>query len=340
MAHPTTSEASTPVSAEAVQDFIAEQFLGGADEPAPEEEEQELPEGEEPEGETDEAPEAESDEEPNEEDSEAPEPIAPPVSWDKDAKELFQQLPHELQQKVVEREAQRDKAVQQATTEAANAKRTASVEANQALAEYQRQYASHLEQIASQYAPQPPDPALAAQDPGRYIALKAQFDADYAQYHTVIQQSAQARSEAEQRDALTRQHEITKDQEVLASQLGDDWTDMSRRKELLTSLETVGAELGYPMDLMSQANATDILALKAAAEWKAKAEKYDALQKNKMAAVRAAKDAPRVSKPGTASTQAERSSRQRNSAWDAVKASKGKSGDAAAAYLESIGLKL
>ena len=341
MAHQQAAEASSAPAnrgeaVEAVLDSITEQFLGGDE---PEEEENEIPEGDEPEGDEDEADEADS-EETDEEDSEAPEPIAPPISWDSDAKEAFAQLPRELQEVVATREAQRDKAIQTATTEAANAKRNAVAEANAAFADYQRQYASHLEQIASQYAPQPPDPALAAQDPGRYIALKAQFDADYAQYHAVIQQSAQARSEAEQRDALTRQHEIAKDQEVLASQLGDDWTDMSRRKELLTSLETVGAELGYPMDLMSQANATDILALKAAAEWKAKAEKYDALQKNKMAAVRAAKDAPRVSKPGTAPTRAEKSSRQRDVAWADVKASRGKNGDANAAYLESIGIKL
>jgi hypothetical protein len=327
---------------DAVGDFIADEFLGGKDEP------------EEEEGNTDSADDGDTSDDDNTDDDdqsdsdddqddgtdEAVKPIDPPVSWDKDAKELFAQLPPELQSKVAEREAQRDKAIQSATTEAANARRNAVAEANAAFAEEQRKYASHLEQVVGQFAPQPPDPAIAAQDPGRYIALKAQYDSDSAQYQQWMQHIGQTRDEAGQRDAITRQHELAQDQEVLTAKLGDDWTDMSRRKELLTNLETIGAELGYPTDLMGQANATDILALKAASEWKAKAEKYDQLQMNhKMAGVRAAKEAPRVSKPGTSQTGAERSARGRQSAWEAVKKSP-KSGDASAAYLESIGITL
>ena len=337
MAHPTTSEASTPVSAEAVQDFIADQFLGGADDPAPEEEEQD-PEADEVEGDEVEGDEPEASDETQEETDEAREPIDPPISWDKDAKELFAQLPRELQETVATREAQRDKAIQAATTEAANAKRTASVEANQALAETQRQYASHLEQIASHYAPQPPDPALAAQDPGRYIALKAQFDHDIAQHNAVVQQAMTASREAEQREALVRQEEIAFNSQVLAGHFGEEWTNPSSRQALLTDLESVGAELGYPMELMSQASATDILALAKVRDLKVKADKYDALQKNKMAAVRAAKDAPRVAKPGTAPTRGEQTSRSREAAWQRAKQTR--SGDDYAAVLESMGVKL
>jgi hypothetical protein len=320
-----------------VQDFIADQFLGGADEP--EEETDEIPEGDEPEGEEAEGdtPEAE---ETTDENSEAPEPIAAPVSWDKDAKEAFAQLPRELQATVAEREAQRDKAIQSATTEAANAKRNALAEANAMFADQQRQYAQHLEQLAAQNAPQRPDPALAAQDPGAYVQALAYFEAHNAQHQELMQQAAHAKNEATRREAITRQHEIAKDQEALATALGDDWTDTGKRQALLTSLQEVGATLGYPVELMGQANATDILALKAAAGWKAKADKYDALQSNKMAAVRAAKDAPRVAKPGTSQTRAETSSRSRSAAWDAVKSSRGKNGDAAATYLESMGIKL
>jgi hypothetical protein len=253
-----------------VQDFIADEFLGGSDEP--EEEEKSTDDEQSDDDSADDDDQSDSDDDQEDDTDEAAKPIDPPVSWDKDAKELFAQLPPELQSKVAEREAQRDKAIQSATTEAANAKRNASVEANAAFADQQRQYASHLEQIAARLAPQAPDPALAAQDPGAYVQHLAYYQQQSAQHQEWLQQAAAARVEADQRDALTRQHELAQDHTVLTEAFGDDWTDTTKRKELLTNLETIGAELGYPADLMGQANATDILALKAASEWKAKAE--------------------------------------------------------------------
>lgn len=323
-------------SAAAVQDFIASEFLGGPDEP---EEEEENPEGEQPEGEQEEAEEAESEEQ-EEEEGEASKPIAAPVSWDKDAKERFAQLPIEDQQYIADREAQREKAIQSATTEAANAKRNAVAEANALFADQQRQYASHLEQIASQLAPQRPDPTLAATDPAAYVQHLAIFEAQNAQYQQMMQQAANAKNEAAQRDTFARQHEIEQNAKVLADHFGDAWTDTKQRQELLTGLEQVGAELGYSPELMGQASAADILALAKANEWKAKAEKYDKLQGTKMEAVRAAKGAPRIAKPGTTGARNEASNRNREAAWADLKSSGGRSGDAAAAYLKSIGVDL
>lgn len=335
MAHP-AGEASTPVSAEAVTDFITDQFLGGSEEPEQEDEE-ENPEGEQPEGETDEAEEAESEEQ-EEDDGEAPEPIAAPVSWDKDAKEAFAQLPRELQETVAEREAQRDKAIQSATTEAANAKRNAVAEANSLFADQQRQYASHLEQIVASHAPQAPDPTLAATDPTAYVQALAYFNAQSAQYQQMQQQAQKARDEADQRDNLTRQHELQETHRLMAQELGETWTDTAKRQELLTGLEQVGAALGYTPELILQANATDLKALVAASEWKAKADKYDKLIDTKMEAVRAAKGKPRVNKPGTTAGAAERTSRNRDAAWQRAKTER--SGDAYAAVLENMGFKL
>jgi len=321
-----------------VTDFIAEQFLGGADEPVEEEGD---PEGDEPEGEEAEGDDPEADTETNDEDDgEAPEPIAAPVSWDKDAKEVFEQLPRELQATVAEREAQRDKAIQSATTEAANAKRNAVAEANALFAEQQRQYASHLEQLAARQAPQAPDPNLAFTDPSAYVQQQALYQHQNAQHQEMVQQAMQVRQEADQRDTITRQHEIQQDHMILSEKLGDDWTDTSKRKALLTSLEEVGALLGYAPEIQGQANATDILALRQASEWKAKAEKYDKLQGTRMEAVRANIGKPRVNKPGTASTRAERTGRGQDAAFDRLKQSRGKDGDAAAAFLESAGIKL
>ena len=92
------------------------------------------------------------------------------------------------------------------------------------------------------------------------------------------------------------------------------------------------------MCIRDRANATDILALKAAAEWKAKADRYDALQSGKPAAVRAARAAPRAARPGVTPTRAEQSARGRDAAWARAKAER--SGDAYAAVLDSMGITL
>ena len=300
------------------------------------EDEQDLPAGAAPEG--DDAPDPSDADDPAREDEPVDPAIVPPVSWDHDAKEMFAQLPPELQEKVAVREAQRERAVQAATTAAAEARRNAVAEANALFADQQRLYASHLEQIAAQRAPQRPDPALLAEDPQAFYELQAYYESEVAQHQALAQAAAHAQAEAQARDALTRHHELEQDQAALAMQLGDDWTDIARRRELLTGLEVVGAELGYSMELMGQANATDILALKAAAEWKAKADKYDQLQSTKLSAVRAARGAPRVAKPGTTPSRAEHSARSRDAAWARAKSER--SGEAYAAVLDSMGIIL
>ena len=179
---------------------------------------------------------------------------------------------------------------------------------------------------------------LLTQDPQTFYRLQAQYESQVAQAEAMAQAAALAEIEAEQRDALSRHHELAQDHAALAAELGEDWTDASRRRALLTDLEGVGAALGYSMELMGQANATDILALKAAAEWKAKADRYDQLQSNRTSAVRAARNAPRVARPGAAPNRAEQSARGRDAAWARAKTER--SGEAYAAMLDSIGIKL
>ncbi|WP_442679751.1 hypothetical protein ACSBM8_00670 [Sphingomonas sp. ASY06-1R] len=264
--------------------------------------------------------------------------IAPPISWDSEARELFEQLPPDLQSKVAAREAQRERALQSVSTEAAEVKRHALIEANAAVAEQQRAYAAQLEEIAGYYAPQRPDPALLAEDPQAFYQLQAMFESQAADHQALTQRALEVQAEAAQREAINQHYALAQDHALLGAHLGDDWTDVSRRQALLTDLEQVGATLGYSMELMGQANATDILALKAAAEWKAKADRYDALQSGKPAAVRAARAAPRVARPGVTPTRAEQSARGRDAAWARAKAER--SGDAYAAVLDSMGITL
>jgi len=264
--------------------------------------------------------------------------IVPPVSWGEDAAELFEQLPPELQEKVAAREAQRERAVQTATTAAAEARRNAAAEANALFADQQRLYAQHLESLAMQMTPERPDPGLLAIDPQGFYRQQAAYEGQLAQRQAMAQAAAQAEAEAEQREALNQHHDVVQDHAALAQALGEQWTDASQRQAMLTDLESVGAELGYSMALMGQANATDILALRAAAGWKAKADKYDALQAGRAQAVKAARAAPRVAKPGASPGHAERSARSRDAAWARAKAER--SGDAYAAMLDQMGITL
>lgn len=324
-----TAETETPASSEArVEDFA--EFLDHLEEdedsaagPAPTAEEVPDPSG------TD---------TPDEADEPEDLAIVPPVSWGQDATELFEQLPPALQEKIAVREAQRERAVQNATTVAAEARRNAAAEANAAFADQQRLYAQHLESLAMQMAPQRPDPGLLGVDPQGFYRQQAAYEGQMAQRQAMAQAAALAQAEAEQREAISRHHELSQDHATLAHVLGEQWTDAPQRQAMLTDLESVGAELGYSPALMGQANATDILALKAAAAWKAKADKYDALQAGRSEAVKAARAAPRIAKPGANPGRAERSARSRDAAWARAKSER--SGEAYAALLDQMGIML
>lgn len=329
MAHPNDSEASTPAnSADAVEDFADFLDQGELETPEEEEEDEQSEEGEEA---LDEEALDESDEQ------EIP-AIEPPVSWGTDAKELFAQLPPELQQQVSEREAQREKFVQAKAQEASDAKRSARIEAESTFADRQRQYANEVEYFASQLAPQRPDPAILQQDPMLFYQMQAQYEQGVAQQQQLQQRAMQARQEAQQREEFAAYEQLQADMVVLAQQV-PDWADEGKRASFLTEVTKIGVEMGYTPELLGQATAQDVLALKRAMEWKADAAKYRALQKTKMEKVRAAKTLPKVVKPGVAPTRGEVSANRSQRAWEGVKTARSKEAqaDAFATFLETSG---
>lgn len=332
-AHP-SGEASVPPtnSGDAVEDFA--DFLDTIPEVADEDDEQPLEGEDEPEAE-----EAEPDEDTLEDEDEPDLPaIDPPVSWGTDAKELFEQLPRDLQEKVAEREAQREKFVQGKAQEASDARRSARSEAEQAFADRQRQYASEIEFFASRILPQAPDPALANTDPMTFIQLNAQYQAGMAQHQQMMQRAQVAQAEAAQREQALAEQQIDAEAAYLAQQI-PDWNDAAKRHELLSNVKSVAAELGYTDEAMSQIGAQDVLALRQVAEWKAKADRYSALQKSKMEKVRSAKQLPKAVKPGVAPTKGEISSTRAQAAWANVKGARSKEqqADAFADFLETGG---
>src|SRR3546814_6337407 len=89
-----------------------------------------------------------------------------------------------------------------------------------------------------------------------------------------------------------------------------------------------------PAELMAQASSTDILALKRASDWKAKAEKYDKLIAKRMEGVRAAKALPRMARPGVKPGKGQQQSASANRRETALNSfGQTRSGDAAAALL-------
>lgn len=233
--------------------------------------------------------------------------IDPPHSWNAEDRKAWDGLTAEAKQTVIRRESERDSYVRQKAAEAQQARQTVEREAAQAVFQVQQAHIAQLDALMGPLPPRP-DPRLLQTGQEDHRALFYQQEAEFRsavdQRQMVHQQAEQARQQAaqlEQHQTLAqRQH----DEAVLTEKLGPEWTDPAKRTNLLKDLEAIGGALGYSAELMAQANATDILALKAAHEKFAKADKWDALQKAKMTDVRASKgQPPKMLQPGVAGSK-------------------------------------
>lgn len=232
------------------------------------------------------------------------EPIAAPTSWAKDAKEVFGTLPREAQEVIAQREADREKFLQQKSRESSSTRQAVESEARQALSTIMENHQRALEQFLPP-VPQMPDPRLlSSQDPQHrdlYYQQKAEYDYAAAQRDAISQQIEQSRQHADAISQQQYQAEIQAEHHALEDALGTEWSDPSERAKLLEQLQPIAAELGYSQEVMAQARAADILALRQIGNWRTDAEKYRSLMKKKMEPVRAAKTAlPPAARPGTA----------------------------------------
>jgi hypothetical protein len=254
---------------------------------AEEDDDEELPEGDEPEGdEVDEEgdePEDEADE--DDEDEEPQEAAIPaPASLNAEEKAAWAQLPPEAQQTIAAIESRRTTEVQNGLAQARNAQRDAESAAASRVADAQRLFAEQQADIAQRYAPKEPS-EQDFPDWGSFSRAKAQYNHRAAQHQDLMQQLGDLHSEAvveQQRlDGESLQHEW-------AAVKGDlpEAADPALWQELQTRLTPVALELGYPDELLADATPTDMRAIKRAAAWKEKAEKYDSLMSRKMSKVR------------------------------------------------------
>lgn len=218
--------------------------------------------------------------------------IEAPASLNAEEKARFSQLPREAQQLLTEVETRRNGQVQQATTKAAEAQRTAEARAASADAEHKARYAQQLDAIVAELAPVEPDPRLAQVDPAAYIAQKAQFDAAKAQHDGFVQQVRALGEEASAQmdEAFVK----ARDEELM--QVPEIQNPETREIFFKRSIETAQS-LGLDMSQINHATAGELKALRQISDWKERAEKYDAAMARQMQRVREGKRAPSA-KPG------------------------------------------
>ena len=322
------TQEATPVGGEATpveptKDYfteLAEEQFGVTDE-EPEEGEQAEPDGTEG---ADDEPELEA------EDDDLP-PIDAPVSWDAEAKAKFAELPRDAQEVIAKRESERERFVQQKSQEAAQARQTAIQTAHAELAQIEQAYSQQFQQLAEQIMPQAPDPAMLSYDPQGFYAQRAQYENAQAQQQQLQQQAAQYAQQAQARAEQLAQAEHAEQHRILVEHF-PEYTDPTTHPKLRAELTAVAKELGYPDELIGQARANDILAMKKVADMKAKADKYDALMSKKMEKVRAARGLPRVATPGVSQGSDQLRAKNANAAFETAKASNNREVKGAAFY--------
>jgi hypothetical protein len=226
-------------------------------------------------------------------------PIEAPVSWDAEAKERFAKLPREDQEYLSKREGERDRFVQTKAQEAATAKREVEQAALTQLAQIERGYAEHYQRIAQQFDVAEPDMSLIATDPVTYAMQARQYQAAQAQRQQAQQTAAQYAQQAQDREAQAEQAHHAEQRQALVTNF-PEYLDPTTGPKIQQDLSAVARDMGFPPELIAQARAVDILAMRTAGEWKAKADRLDRLEAKKMEKVRAAKGMPKIAKPGSA----------------------------------------
>ena len=337
MTHPATpevgGEANIPASDNPADAFeaIANEMLG--------EEQDEAPlETEEP---TEEAPEAETDElteDDLEDEAEELPPIEPPVSLTAEEKEAFKNLPREAQEFTARRIGELEKGFQSKAQEAAQKERAAMKQAAEYIEQVQGEAAERIEYLSQLLVYPKPPARLAAENPALYAHEIEKHESSLAQRQQAQQQIEEYRAQQQHYQAILQQHEQEQFRQRLSEAL-PEFLDETTGPKLRDELTATAKSLGFTDEEIFTANANQIIALKQITDLKAKADKYDQLQKRKMERVRAGKNPPPVTKPGAprGATQVRRE--QADQAFARAKTLSGSDRDAALAeYFQKTGI--
>lgn len=224
-------------------------------------------------------------------------PIQAPVSWTAEEKEEFNNLPRTLQETLTRREGEREKFVQ---AKAQEAKQTRSAVEQQAFGIIKQLQDNHIQHITSMLPaiPERPNARLQAEDPYAYADQLDAHEWALAQ-HQQAQQVIQAIEHQQAQHKTSSQEQARRESFEILQEKFPEYLDATKGPELKKALQSTALALGYSQDQLANTDAQDVLAIKTASEWKAKADKLDTLMAKKMERVREAKSLPRVSRPGT-----------------------------------------
>lgn len=223
-------------------------------------------------------------------------PIDPPVSWTGENKAKFAELPRDVQEYVSQRETEREKFVQTKAQEAAKTRSEVERQAVEAMTNLQNNYAQSIQAMLPQI-PAKPSAILNAEDPWAYAEQLDAHERAVAQHNHVQQQLTQIAQQQAQVQQATRQQLMAETEAALKTDF-PEYLDPAKGPELRQKLASTGLELGFSAEQLADVDHRDIKAMRTATEWRDKAAKYDSLMAQKMATVRAAKDMPKVTKPG------------------------------------------
>jgi hypothetical protein len=270
-----------PVSA--FDTFLADEgILPG--EPAPRDErgrfapkgaaEEPLDETEAEEGETPEFAEDEGEEQPEDEaaDEAQPEASVPlPPSWSKEDEADWRALPASIQKTLSVREAQREHAVNSKFQEAANVRKAAEAQAQEA-ANNRDRYIRETEALAAALVGTPPPISMLHQnspdyDPDTYHLMRAEYEQATQYAQTLKQQAAQAKADglAQQQAAERAQFEAVESEwqpRLLATV--PEFADPTKSEAIKNELRNYGYQMGIHPEALAEATSRDALLL-----WKA-----------------------------------------------------------------------
>lgn len=226
-------------------------------------------------------PEAAEPEDVEDTDEEEAQPEGPdmPSSWSAEDAQLWNELPVEARTKIVERETQRDRAVNDKFQEAANARKAG--EAEFAAAQAARQEALvAINQTMSLMVPQEPSVSMLDRnshdyDPDRYHMMRANYDAQMQQMAALDQQRqmiAQQYQSEQEAAQLARVQEIEQTARPKFFEAVPEAQDPEKLQPLLHSLIEYGVEHGAPPEFFDdKTTAVEWLML-----WKAR--EYDRIK--------------------------------------------------------------
>jgi hypothetical protein len=186
--------------------------------------------------------------------------------------------------------------VQAKAREAGQARSLAEGEARAVIQQLQDTYAAQIQALLPAI-PERPSYQLQVDDPRAFGEKMDAHESAVAQHQWAQQQLQALQQDRAAADQSAWVQDVQREAATLRETL-PEWFDEVEGPKLRQRAGSIAAEFGYSAEQLNDATASEIAALVKAAEWKAKADKLDALMAKKMETVRAAKGMPRVSKPG------------------------------------------